>query len=576
MLLAIFVEPEELKLIEKWWECRRRKQCEPGEFLSGDETEGLKVVPSTIFDTTTSTQSRKDNVVFFLRNIYDSVAQAKQLLWEHRTMNDEPLQHRLKPSACVVTRRAFMARTRMLLAGAGALSLLPRTIRADAHASLESRRPQPGDRKFRSEAVERYIESICKVIHDPVLAELFSNCFPNTLDTTVQAGSYEGKPDTVVITGDIAAMWLRDSSAQVWPYLPLASRDPALRVLLEGVIRRQARCLLIDPYANCFMADLDAPALAWGRKDETMMKQGVGERKYELDSLCYPIRLAHGYWKNTGDTAPFDSAWKQAMQSVVATMQTEQRKDGQSPYRFQRAAANPTDSLVNGTGNPLRPIGLIASAFRPSDDACIFPFLVPSNLFAVTSLRHLAEMSNQILHDAKLAHKANELANEVEAGLRQHAVVTTAAGTIWAYEIDGLGGIALMDDANAPSLLSLPYLESSPDRALYARTRKFAWSERNPWFFRGTAGEGIGGPHVGRNSIWPMSQIMYALTSESSLEIRSTIHVLKQSAASTGFMHESYNRDDAAQFSRAWFAWANTLFGELIARTATRSPALLG
>ncbi len=474
------------------------------------------------------------------------------------------------------TRRAFISRLARFMAGAGALSLLPNPLHGQAHAIIQSRRPAPGDRKFRSEAVERHIESICQIIRDPVLAVLFANCFPNTLDTTVQPGTFEGKPDTVVLTGDIAAMWLRDSSAQVWPYLPLASKDRSLRQLLEGVIRRQARCLLIDPYANCFMADLSAPPLDGSRKDETVMKQGVGERKYELDSLCYPIRLAHGYWKNTGDTSPFDAAWKLAMQTALKTMRVEQRKDGPGPYRFRRAALNPTDSLVNGIGNPLRPVGLIASAFRPADDACILPFLVPANLFAVTSLRQLATMSHAVLGDAKMANEATDLANEVEAALRKHAIVPTAAGTIWAYEIDGYGNSILMDDANAPGLLSLPYLDSSPDEALYARTRSFVWSERNPWFFRGSAGEGIGGPHVGRGSIWPMSQIIYALTSDSDAEVRNMIQMLKSCAASTGFIHESYNRNDSAVFTRAWFAWANTLFGELIAKTATQNAALLG
>jgi meiotically up-regulated gene 157 (Mug157) protein len=389
------------------------------------------------------------------------------------------------------TRRVFISQLGKFITGAGALSLLPSPLHAQANTAIESRRPLPHDRNFRSDAVEGYIESVRRIIRDPLLAAIFANCFPNTLDTTVQPGTFEGKPDTVVITGDIAAMWLRDSSAQVWPYLPLASKDRTLRQLLEGVIRRQARCLLIDPYANCFMADLSAPPLQGSRKDETVMKQGVGERKYELDSLCYPIRLSHGYWKSTGDTSPFDAAWKLAMQTVVKTMRVEQRKDSEGPYRFQRAALNPTDSLVNAIGNPLRPIGLIASAFRPSDDACILPFLVPANLFAVTSVRQLATMSNAVLGDAQMANEASELANEVEAALKQHAIVPTSAGTIWAYEIDGYGNTVLMDDANAPSLLSLPYLGCSPDPALYARTRSFVWSEQNPWFFRGSAGAAI-------------------------------------------------------------------------------------
>lgn len=472
-------------------------------------------------------------------------------------------------------RRDLLSRAGKFVTGAGALSLVPCTLLAQTKTRAESKRPLPADRKFRSATVESYIVSVARVIRDPILAGLFANCFPNTLDTTVQPGTYEGKPDTAVLTGDIAAMWLRDSSAQVWPYLHLASQDRSLRDLLEGVIRRQVRCLLIDPYANCFMADLNAPPLEWGRKDLTEMKQGVGERKYELDSLCYPIRLAHGYWKSTGDTAPFDSAWKLAMQTVLATMRVQQRKTGPGPYRFQRAATNPTDTLINGVGNPLMPIGLIASAFRPSDDACIFPFLVPANLFAVTSLRQLAAMANEILHDTRMATDASGLADEVAAALRQHAIVPTSGGTIWAYEVDGYGGQVLMDDANVPSLLSLPYLESSPDAALYARTRSFVWSRQNPWFFRGSAGEGIGGPHVGRNSIWPMSQIVYALTSDSTREISQAIQMLKASAAATGFIHESYNRDDSAVFTRAWFAWANTLFGELIARTAQKQPELL-
>jgi uncharacterized protein len=480
----------------------------------------------------------------------------------------------LVDEATLVTRRSVLGQMALISAGVGSLGSLSKF--ALGQAATGSRRPAGADRKFRSDAVEAFIASIAKQIKDKELAALFANCFPNTLDTTVREGTFEGKPDTVVLTGDIAAMWLRDSSAQVWPYLPLAKDDARLRALLEGVIRRQTRCLLIDVYANSFMADLDAAPLPWSLKDATDMKQGVGERKYELDSQCYPIRLAHGYWKQTGDTGPFDAAWKKAIETVLATMRVQQRKNGPGPYHFQRAAVNPTDSLVNGIGNPCRPVGMIASCFRPSDDACIFPFLVPSNLFAVRTLRQLAEMANAILHDAAMANEANALADEVAAALKQYAIVQTASGTIWAYEVDGYGGQALMDDANVPSLLGLPYLESSPDAALYARTRSFVWSERNPWFFQGAAGEGIGGPHIGRDSIWPMSQMIYALTSNSDAEIVRSIKTLQAGSAGTGFMHESYNKDDASMFTRSWFAWANTLFGELIAKTVAGRPRLLG
>ena len=470
------------------------------------------------------------------------------------------------------TRRALLKAAGAAAIGAG----IPSSLRAFSDSQQESKRPKPADRRFHSAAVEAFIEQTRTRIGDPELAAMFANCFPNTLDTTVEPGQFEGKPDTAVITGDIPAMWLRDSSAQVWPYLPLAAKDEPLRALLEGVIRRQARCILIDPYANAFMADLNAPALEWSRKDKTDLKQGVGERKYELDSLCYPIRLAHGYWKQTGDTRPFDARWQQAMQLAVQTMIVQQRKHGEGPYHFQRESVVSTETLpADGYGNPVNPVGLIASGFRPSDDACIFPFLVPSNLFAVTSLRHLAEMANAILHDTDLANQANALATEVESALQQHAIAQTPDGTILAYEVDGFGSQLLMDDANVPSLLGLPYIASSPDAALYERTRKFVWIEKNPWFYRGTAGEGIGGPHEGKDMIWPMSQTIYALTSKSDTEISHALAMIKISSAGSGFIHESYFKDDPKKFTRAWFAWANTLFGELVATLAARKPELL-
>ena len=483
----------------------------------------------------------------------------------------------------------MLTRRKMLnLAAKGACAWLPgaslssasnATFAAAPSAILPapvSRRPAVQDRKFYSSAVETYLQQVVRTITDPQLAWLFENCFPNTLDTTVQSGTFAGKPDTAVITGDIAAMWLRDSSAQVWPYLPFAAHDAALRHMLEGIIRRQARCILIDPYANAFMADLNAPSLEWSRTDLTEHKQGVGERKWELDSLCYPMRLSYGYWRATGDTAPFDAGWQAAMRLAVETMRVQQRKHGPGPYRFQRASPIPTETLANeGFGAPSSPVGLIASGFRPSDDACTFPFLVPANLFAVKALRDLAGMAHEILHDDTLSTAALSLAEEVATALQQHAIVRSEQGTLWAYEVDGFGSRLLMDDANVPSLLALPYLDSSPDAALYERTRAFVWSEHNPWFFTGTAGSGIGGPHEGRPMIWPMSLTIYALTSQSAPEIRSMLRMLKHASAGTGFMHESFNANDASKFTRSWFAWANSLFGELLAKVAQTQPRLL-
>jgi meiotically up-regulated gene 157 (Mug157) protein len=476
-----------------------------------------------------------------------------------------------------ISRRAW-------LQGAAALAFTS-YMRADTTSAATTKplelphaRPAAGARHFTSQAVEIAIQQVQKKIPDVPLATIFENCFPNTLDTTVFPGSYDGKPDTYIVTGDIDAMWLRDSSAQVTPYLALAKRDNRLRELLEGVIRRQARMILMDAYANAFMRDTTAAPLKWAVNDKTQHYPGVGERKWEVDSLCYPIRLAYGYWQQTGDIGPFDAQWKEAAWTIVRTFRTQQRKQGRGPYSFQRVSETPTDTLaLDGFGNPAIPVGMIFSMFRPSDDACTYPLFVPANLFAVVSLRQLATLANQVLKDATLAQEAQALATEVETALSQYGKAQhTKYGEIWAYEVDGYGNKLMMDDANAPGLLSLPYLGCcSMDDPLYHRTRQFVLSEANPYFFRGTAAEGVGGPHAGLNMIWPMSIIMRASTSKDDVEIRHCLRWLRNTTAGTGFIHESFQKDDPKVFTRAWFAWANTLFGELTVRLASERPQVL-
>jgi len=439
----------------------------------------------------------------------------------------------------------------------------------------KSKRPKVSDRKFISKAVEDEIERVKKDIADEKLAWMFENCYPNTLDTTVNYQVIDGKPDTFVITGDIDAMWLRDSSAQVWPYLHLANKDKKLRNLLAGVINRQTKCILIDPYANAFNA---GPTGSPFDSDHTKMKPQLHERKWEVDSLCYPIRLAHGYWKTTGDISPFDNNWHKAMQTVIQTFKQQQRKDGHGPYAFQRVTANPTDTVpLGGYGNPIVPVGMICSMFRPSDDATIYPFLIPSNLFAVVSLRQLAEMAENIFIDNAFAVECRGLADEVEKAVHQYAVINHLDyGYIYAYEVDGFGNRLFMDDANVPSLLSLPYLQCvKSDNDVYKNTRKFVLSKSNPYFFKGDAGEGIGGPHEGLNMIWPLSIIMRALTSDDDKEITGCLQILRNTEAGTGFMHEAFNKDNPDKFTRKWFAWANTLFGELIIKIHKEQPQLL-
>ncbi|RUL75432.1 glycoside hydrolase family 125 protein [Dyella choica] len=451
------------------------------------------------------------------------------------------------------------------------------TTRAGDVSSYTSRRPPLAKRKFTSQAVERQLARVKASIADPKLAWMFENCYPNTLDTTVELGTFDGKPDTFVITGDINAMWLRDSSAQVVPYLPWAKTDPALQRLFHGLIRRQARSIRIDPYANAFLPGPQAKPLEWSVHDVTEMKPGVGERKWEVDSLCYPIRLAHGYWQATGDTTPFDDEWRAAMQLVVKTFRDQQRKHDHGPYHFQRTSDAPSESqMLGGYGNPTRPNGMIHSMFRPSDDACLYPLSVPSNLFAVLSLRQLARIS-RAMHDAAFAAECEALADEVEQAVQRDGRMRDADGQpFWAYEIDGFGNQSFMDDANVPSLLALPYLGCcDANDPVYRRTRELAWSGRNPYFFRGKAGEGIGGPHEGLRMIWPMSIMMYAQTSQDVAQIRQCLTWLRDTDAGTGFMHEAFDQDDPAKFTRSWFAWANTLFGELIVDIQRKYPQLL-
>lgn len=461
----------------------------------------------------------------------------------------------------------------------GAMALAVPRLRAPDAEWFVSKRPAVGERKFVSKAVEEKITKVKAKICDKELAWMFENCYPNTLDTTVKMSEADGRPDTFVITGDIDAMWLRDSACQVWPYVALAKSDADLRRMFQGLIGRQARCVLIDPYANAFLPDPTSKrALSWAVDDLTEMKPGVAERKWEVDSLCYCIRLAHGYWKATGDTAPFDKEWAAAMRRIVATFREQQRKKGPGLYHFQRKTEVPTDTqALGGFGNPAAPVGMIYSMFRPSDDACIYSFCVPSNLFAVMALRELVEMATEILHDAAFAAEGKALANEVETALQKHARMKDASGEeFWAFEVDGYGNQLFMDDANIPGLLGLPYLGCCKrEDAAYQQTRRRALSEKNPYFFKGSAAEGIGGPHEGLNMIWPMALIVQALTSDGDGERRQCLRWLKTTHAGTGFMHESFDKDDPVKFTRAWFAWANSLFGELIVKLSEERPELL-
>lgn len=373
------------------------------------------------------------------------------------------------------------------------------------------------------------------------------------------------------------------------PYLPFArpTVDTRLHRLVCGLVNRQARDVLHDPFANAFNYDESGGE----HKNDVRtppMTDHVFEGKYELDSLAAFLKLSYGVYNWTRDFSCVEPvAWKKAVALVVQTIVTMQAATAEdydaSVYLFERQTSTATDTLMLGGHGPVAArCGLSKCAFRPSDDATTLPFLIPANAMAAVELRHAAAMlgdATSPVYDAPLAATAAALADEIERAVLRHGIANRSAqqlGTVFAYEVDGFGAQTFMDDANVPSLLALPYLgfvtKSDP---VYLATRALVWSPRNPYFFRGSAGEGVGGPHAGLNQVWPMSLIIRALTSDDDLEISQCLTTLKSTTAGTYFVHESFNKDDAAKYTRSWFAWANALFGELILTLARERPHLI-
>lgn len=398
------------------------------------------------------------------------------------------------------------------------------------------------------------------------LTSTFEAALRNSLETTVRPA---GDGTTFVVTGDIPAMWLRDSAAQVEPYLRFAD-DDAIRAMLVGVVARHAAQIAVDPYANAFN-ETDSGARV--HDDRPVQSPWVWERKFELDSLCYPIRLAYALLERTGSAEHLDGAVHRMCASIVAVMRTEQRHETASAYRFQRSGAQlpATETLTrDGIGAETADTGMVWSGFRPSDDACTYGYLVPANMFAAVSLGQLAAIARNGYADGALAADAEALADEIRQGIDAYGTVEhPELGRVWAYEVDGLGNHVLMDDANVPSLLSAPYLGfCAPDDPTYLRTRALVLSPTNPYYFSGRTAQGIGSPHTRAGWVWPIALSMQGITSIDPAERAALVDVLLATTAGTGLMHESFDVEDPERFSRPWFGWANSLFAEFVLRTA--------
>ena len=392
------------------------------------------------------------------------------------------------------------------------------------------------------------------------LPKMFAACLANTFATTLKP---QADGSVFVITGDIAAMWLRDSAAQVRPYLRLAKTDPQFASLIAGVVKRQCAMVLIDPYANAFN---EAPNGRCHNRDETDMGQWVWERKYELDSLCAPLLLAHDLWAATGSTDHCDQNFATAAQLILNTIKLEQRHEN-STYQFQRFNCPATDTLSHGgQGSAVGYTGMSWSGFRPSDDACTYHYLVPANMMAVVALRRLAELPM----GQELKLQALSLADEIQHGIDKFARVNHPKfGEVYAYEVDGLGNQNFMDDANVPSLLSMPYLGyCASDDPIYQNTRAMILSKANPYYYEGRAAKGIGSPHTPKDYIWPIALCMQGLTANTRDEKLAMLSTLLATDAGLGLMHEGFHKDDPTQFTRVWFAWANSLFAEFVMAVA--------
>lgn len=405
-------------------------------------------------------------------------------------------------------------------------------------------------------------ERVHATLGDERALGIFRRAMTETLDRAVEILD-DGT--TFVITGDIPAMWLRDSSAQLRPYLYLAE-DPELAALIAGAVERQCEYILVDPYANAFNREPDGSGHAG---DRTEMNPLVWERKYEVDSLCHPVQLAYLLWRVTGSAGHLGTRFRAAAEVILRVLRVEQDHENRSPYRFERDDCPPGDTLVRDGRGPLTAVtGMTWSAFRPSDDACRHGFNVPGNLFAAAVLGHLAEIAREVWDDADAADRAERLRDEIHAGVAAHGIVDHPRfGRIYAYEVDGLGGVNLMDDANTPSLLSLPMLGAvETGDPIYAATRRFVLSDANPHFHAGTAAAGVGSPHTPDGHVWPIALAVQGLTAEDPAERARIIATLRDTDAGTGRMHESFHRDRPETYTREWFSWADAMYCELVLR----------
>ncbi|WEV66904.1 glycoside hydrolase family 125 protein [Bifidobacterium sp. ESL0769] len=420
------------------------------------------------------------------------------------------------------------------------------------------------------ESVTDFIQRIHALCGDEhaLWSQTFDKAYVSTLTSALRL---EDDGTTFALTGDIPAMWLRDSTAQVRPYLPIAANDPEMARIIGGLSRRQFFYITIDPYANAFN---EFPNGASGNRDDQTDSDSpwIWERKYEVDSLCYPVQLAWLLYRNTGYTAHFDDVFIKGIDSILKVFSVEQ-DHGSSPYFFFRDTDLVTDTLTNGKGTPVARTGMTWSGFRPSDDTCTYHYLVPANMFAYVILGYIVRLFDDSnpnlpakLNKPDIVQRARKLRDEIGKGIREFGRTRNQDGeTVYAYETDGLGHATLMDDANIPNLLAAPYLgfcdENDPT---YQTTRRTLLSDENPYYYSGRYASGIGSSHTKPNRVWPIALSVQGLTSDNKNEKARLLDTLATTTNGTHLMHESFDVNDPSLYTRPWFSWSNMMFCELV------------
>ena len=401
------------------------------------------------------------------------------------------------------------------------------------------------------------VEEFKKKLTDENLKEMFDRCFFNTLYTTT---FFEDDGSVFIITGDIPAMWLRDSSAQVMQYLFFAKECVSVRDLIKGLLKKQFSYILLDPYANAFNREGNGNGHIY---DLSKQSPWVWERKFEIDSLCYPLWLLIRYYQKTGDKACLDDLFLKAFDEIITLFKREQNHEEKSSYYHE--IYNRPENRWCGHGQKVSNCGLVWSGYRPSDDKCQYGYYLPGNMFIVAVLTKLAPIFEEVLGDTARAKICKDFAAEIQTELEKLSVVERKGKKVYAIETDGFGNYNIMDDANIPNLLALPYYEYPYiDEEVYQNTRAYMLSEENPYYFQGKILKGIGSPHTPKDRVWPLSLIIQALTSDDEKEIDECIKMLVNSTGGTGYIHEAVDKDDDAIYSRSWFAWANCLFAYMI------------